>query len=75
MCFFVGDSGLPFALTSAHISVAHAASPTSVFQAARAIRDLTLHCRHDKFRFAWLSAVDIIARIAMPLIRYAAHVG
>lgn len=74
MSFFFVNSWLPLVLTSAHISVAHAALATSVFQAAGTIGGLVLCRPIDKFGFVPLSIVYVFALIVTPLIGYAAHI-
>jgi len=73
MTFFFVNSWLPVVLTSAHISVGHAALATSVFQAAGTIGGLTLCRPIDKFGFVPLSIVYVFALIVTPLIGYASH--
>lgn len=74
MTFFFVNSWLPLVLTSAHISLAHAALATSVFQAAGTIGGLTLCRPIDKYGFVPLTIVYIAALIVTPLIGYAAHI-
>lgn len=72
MTFFFVNSWLPIVLTSAHISVGHAALATSVFQAAGTIGGLTLARPIDKMGFIPLSIVYLFALIVTPLIGFAA---
>lgn len=74
MTFFFVNSWLPLVLTSAHISMAHAALATSVFQAAGTIGGLTLCRPIDKHGFVPLTIVYVVALIVTPLIGYAAHI-
>ncbi len=74
MTFFFVNSWLPLVLTSAHISLAHAALATSVFQAAGTIGGLTLCRPIDKYGFVPLTIVYVAALIVTPLIGYAAHI-
>ncbi|MGH7015152.1 MAG: MFS transporter [Stellaceae bacterium] len=73
MTFFFVNSWLPIVLTSAHISAAHAALATSLFQAAGMIGAFILCRPIDIMGFAPLSVVYILALIVTPLIGYAAH--
>lgn len=73
MTFFFVNSWLPIVLTSAHISVGHAALATSVFQAAGTIGGLTLCRPIDKLGFIPLSIVYLFALIVTPLIGFAAQ--
>lgn len=73
MTFFFVNSWLPTVLTSAHISVGHAAIATSVFQAAGTIGGLALCRPIDKYGFIPLSIVYVFALIVTPLIGIAAQ--
>jgi len=72
MTFFFVNSWLPIVLTSAHISVGHAALATSVFQAAGTIGGLTMCRPIDKMGFIPLSILYLFALIVTPLIGFAA---
>ncbi len=72
MTFFFVNSWLPIVLTSAHISVGHAALATSVFQAAGTIGGLATCRPIDKMGFIPLSILYLFALIVTPLIGFAA---